>query len=266
MNKKRISWIAGLLIIIGLIGSFVTFQPLEKSASFSEEKTISSAKVSSIHLETDNAKIEVIPFTTNEIKLEFSGNKREKKELKFEAKVKEDTLSIEVGEKQQIRLFSFNMDSNPTLKVYLPEKHYKSLQLKTDNGRVSISDAIIDEMQVQSNNGRITLTNIQSVTTEVSSDNGEISLENVDGTLKGITSNGRVNLKTADLDRNIQLETDNGSIEIVTEKDPINTSFNVSVDNGHINILDKYTGSAVVGNGENKIKLKTNNGRITVTK
>jgi DUF4097 and DUF4098 domain-containing protein YvlB len=62
------------------------------------------------------------------------------------------------------------------------------------------------------------------------------------------------------------LESDNGSITIQTDKEPNNVTYDVQVDNGNINIFNKYTSSSVLGNGDNLIKLKTNNGRITITK
>ncbi len=71
---------------------------------------------------------------------------------------------------------------------------------------------------------------------------------------------------TKHLDRPIQLASDNGSIIIRTEKEPTNATFDVHVDSGHINILDKYSGSTVVDKGDNLIKLTTDNGEITVEK
>lgn len=73
-------------------------------------------------------------------------------------------------------------------------------------------------------------------------------------------------MKTTTLNQPIQLETNNGWIEIETENEPTNVTFVVQVDNGSINILDKYKGSTVIGNGENLVKLKTNNGKIQVLK
>ena len=64
----------------------------------------------------------------------------------------------------------------------------------------------------------------------------------------------------------IEGKSNNGRIEIETENEPTNVTFVVQVDNGSINILDKYKGSTVIGNGENLVKLKTNNGKIQVLK
>ncbi|MEM5591441.1 DUF4097 family beta strand repeat-containing protein [Niallia circulans] len=156
------------------------------------------------------------------------------------------------------------IDESLTLKILVPVKEYKSLRINNDNGKIDLADLMVEQVQAESNNGRIHLQNIQSRSVEVNSDNGRVSLDHVSGSVKGETNNGRISMKTATLDQAIQLETDDGSIEIVTDKEPTNVTFDVQVDDGSINILDKYKGSTVIGNGENKVKLKTNNGKIRV--
>lgn len=50
------------------------------------------------------------------------------------------------------------------------------------------------------------------------------------------------------------------------KKEPSNVQFNVSVDNGKVDILNKYDSNAVIGKGKNIIKLATHNGSISVIK
>lgn len=88
----------------------------------------------------------------------------------------------------------------------------------------------------------------------------------MEGSLKGETHNGSIALETAELDRNIDFKTHNGKIKITTEKEPSDVQFNVSVDNGKVDILNKYDRDAVIGKGKNTIKLATHNGSISVTK
>jgi DUF4097 and DUF4098 domain-containing protein YvlB len=88
----------------------------------------------------------------------------------------------------------------------------------------------------------------------------------VQGSLKGETHNGSIALETKELDRDIDFKTNNGKIKITTKKEPSNVQFNVSVDNGKVDILNKYDSSAVIGKGKNIIKLATHNGSISVIK
>jgi len=158
------------------------------------------------------------------------------------------------------------MTESLTIKVTLPEKQYKSMMIHTDNGEIQAAGLNADQLTADTNNGRIELKEIASKNVEVEADNGKLMLDHVSGKIKGKTNNGQINVKTIDLERSIQLETDNGRIEIVTEKEPENVAFDVHVDNGRVNILDKYEGNAVIGDGDHVIKLKTNNGKISVTK
>lgn len=265
MNKKKISYLAILLIIVGTVGGLLTFQFREKNASFSENKTINSNSINSLEIKADNAEIEIEPTKNEEISLALTGENKNTPTLT--AEVNNSNLVINVNKEHAFDLFTFDFYSEPTtLKILLPEKEYEALHVKTNNGAVAINDAKINTLQVNTDNGRIVLQDLQTQQTEVQSHNGRISFEYVDGTIKGETNNGRVSFKTADLERNIQLESNNGRIEVETDKDPINTTFDVSVDNGSVDILNQYSGSTVIGDGTNKIILRTDNGRVTVSK
>lgn len=265
MNKKRISYFATLLIIVGTVGGLLTFQLREKDTSFSENKTINSGSINSLEINADNAEIEIKTTKNEAISLELTGENKNTPSLTTE--MNNSNLVINVNKKHAFDLFTFDFYSKPTtLKIHLPEKQYEALQVKTNNGAVAIKNAIIDTLQVETDNGRIALQDLQTQQTEVNSHNGRIAFDYVDGTIKGETSNGRISIKTADLERNIQLESNNGRIEVETDKDPINTTFDVSVDNGSVDILNQYNGSTTFGDGTNKIILRTDNGRVTVSK
>ena len=88
----------------------------------------------------------------------------------------------------------------------------------------------------------------------------------MEGNLEGETHNGSIALETKELDRDIDFKTHNGKIKITTEKEPSNVQFNVSVDNGKVDILNKYDHNVVIGKGKNTIKLGTHNGSISVIK
>ena len=127
-----------------------------------------------------------------------------------------------------------------------------------------MSELNIRNLKVETDNGRIELNKIVAENVDVKSANGRLEFNYVEGNLKGSSNNGKIMLATRDLDRNIQFESNNGKITINTDKEPTNTTFKVSVDNGKINILDKYEGNTVIGKGENLVELESNNGKIEV--
>ncbi|NRG31924.1 DUF4097 family beta strand repeat-containing protein [Niallia circulans] len=262
ISLKKLMVTGLILVLIGGIGAFLTFR--DNSIDIHEEKVFKENDITGIEVDSNNAGIEIIPTAEKETKVVLQGKGSSETKGSFTAKVVGEKLVVNWNEKQ-ISFFQMNfIDESLTLKILVPVKEYKSLRINNDNGKIDLADLMVEQVQAESNNGRIHLQNIQSRSVEVNSDNGRVSLDHVSGSVKGETNNGRILMKTATLDQAIQLETDDGSIEIVTDKEPTNVTFDVQVDDGSINILDKYKGSTVIGNGENKVKLKTNNGKIRV--
>lgn len=266
VNLKKISLIAMFLIVIGVVGSLLTFHLVDKGGSVQEKKTFNQKNITAIEVDSDNARVEFVPSKDTVMKVELSGKGTKNDGKDFSAQVEGNTLLVSM-QREDFQFFHFDLFTKSlTLKVTLPEKQYDSLVVNNDNGYVQIKDLNVKQLDAETNNGRVDLKNIVSSNVNVETDNGRLTLDDVSGKITGKTNNGRISIKTTDLDRSMQLETDNGRIEIKTEKEPTNVAFDVHVDNGHINILDKYEGNAVIGDGDNLIKLKTNNGRISVTK
>jgi DUF4097 and DUF4098 domain-containing protein YvlB len=265
VNIKKVSIIALFLLIVGTVGSLLTFRTANKTESVSIEKVIDNQNITSVQLDSDNAEVKIIPTNDTVAKVTLSGKGKPGTKKSFSAKVNGNTLSIK--QKYQLKFFDFDFGTTKlTLKVFLPEKQYNSLKIFNVNGLVELNNMKINQLTASTDNGRITMKNITSFSTYVESNNGQINLDHVDGKIKGITDNGKISLITKDLDHKLNFESNNGSILIQTEKEPTNVTFNTHTDNGSINILGKYNGNAIIGNGDNLIELSTDNGSITVTK
>ncbi|SCC42045.1 DUF4097 family beta strand repeat-containing protein [Bacillus mycoides] len=284
INKKSLSIIAGIIFIIGIIGSLFTYRSIA-AVPISEEKVINNNNVSSVIIDTNNVRVNINPTTDSNMKVKLDGEVNPNVKRTLAADEKDSTLLISYKEKQQ-RWFNFDISevlAPLTLNVYLPEKQYDSLKVSNNNGYVSAKKLNVTHFNINTSNGRVELREInsQKVIAEanngimdfkdimaqnihVKSNNGRIMLDHVEGEIEGQSKNGSLTLKTNELDRNLNFTTHNGKINIETEKEPTNVQFNVSVDNGRANILDKYKGNAVIGEGENLIKLTTHNGNISV--
>ena len=263
INVKKLSIIALVLLLIGVIGSLFTFSQVTDQKATTEEKMISEI-VTDIQIDTDNAAVEIIPTKDKEIKIELVSKGVEVSKLDFTADVEGKKLSVKLKDR---RTFSFGFHIQSLhLKVYVPDESYKSFVVESDNGKLQISGLTSKNLIVKSQNGRVELNDIITEKVEVKSANGKVDLNNVEGKLIGSSNNGKITLLTKDLDREIDFESNNGKIMIKTENEPTNTTFDVHVDNGRVDILGKYEGNTVIGKGENLIKLETNNGKIEVTK
>ncbi len=281
-NIRLISLIALILLVVGIIGSAFTFRSFHQSDWITKEEAVPSGEIEHLDIRTNNTRIEVLPTNDSDITVELS-TKNKKYELLTE--VEGDTFFVQVKDKRRgfISLDFFSFGTKLTVNV--PEKIFASLQVESDNGLITIEQVQANDVHVKADNGKIELENIESTditghasnglitmkninssTINMTTSNGKLKFDHVEGNVVGKTNNGAIELTTTDLDRSIELETDNGKIDIQTEQEPTNVTFDVRVDNGKVHIFGSSNWDTVIGNGENLIKLKTNNGSINVTK
>lgn len=263
-NIKRVSIIALLLLVVGGIGIAFTFNTENKSGNWSiQEETINSEEVMNIKVETDNLEIVILPTKEESIKLELEADHSQ---YDLITSIEGATLSIQANHKR-IKLFNFDLFSfGSALTIHVPEKAYDSLQVENDNGRITLANLEVNNINAATDNGRIELNNIISSMTVVKTSNGKIILDQVAGEVNGTTSNGSITFTTEHLDQRVDLKTNNGKIDLHTENEPTNVTFDVRVDNGTVRIFGESNWDTVIGKGDHLIKLETNNGKITVTK
>lgn len=157
-------------------------------------------------------------------------------------------------------LFNFT----PKLNIAIPEKEYTKLNITTTNGIISIKNVASDKVEATSTNGIIKLHDVIAKSVKTETDNGMIDLDNVDGDITSVTTNGKIDLRTPDLDKMIDLQTTNGKIKVVTDKKPTNATIAVYIGNGKATVFGSSNRHSVYGEGENDIVLTTENGMITV--
>ncbi|WP_088051329.1 DUF4097 family beta strand repeat-containing protein [Virgibacillus dakarensis] len=302
INMKGLSIIGVLLLAVGIIGVVLTYHSAFQKESISEKKMIADDQFKTIDIQTDNSTVEFIATDDSEPRAELTGKRLKNGTEKFTVDVTNHILSIKLADEQR-ELFSFDFFSpSLTLKVYVPEKQYHSLIVSNDNGKIFVNHVNADEinavtsngrlefneitgskLNAKTSNGRIKLTGLEVKEVDVHSDNGtvelkqaaasiirsetdngKITMDDVNGEIVGKTNNGRISLSIHDLNQPLELESNNGRINVAAEKAPQNATFIVKTGNGKVNILNKYDGSTIIGNGDNVIKLTTDNGSITV--
>ncbi len=196
----------------------------------------------------------------------MTGTNSKGRKADFNTEVKVDTLSIDVDE-AQVKFFNFTFhEYELTVKVYLPEKVYDSITVDLVNGRVDAEDLKVKEMKAKTVNGKIELEEIVASNVRVQSKNGAIHLEHVIVDISGNVTNGKISVETETLNQNMNLESVNGEIDIVTLTDPTNVDIDVEAVNGNVRLFGEKDYHFTVGNGENQVHLTTVNGNITVRK
>ncbi|WP_432360079.1 DUF4097 family beta strand repeat-containing protein [Sporosarcina sp. UB5] len=265
----------------------------------SEVITIQDNSFSKVDIDVQHGSLTVFPSDDTETRVELTGT-REKLELTAEVLV--DTLRIKLKNKSPWSfLFQFNT-KGVALNVFIPKKLYESISMKsdngrinaekligkqiecrtdngrielnelaatsleaeTDNGRIEISKVQTDRLKAKTDNGRVTMRHVDAEFTYAESDNGRIEFDQVDGELTAITDNGRIVLAGEHLDRNIDFQTDNGSIEISTMQKASNATIVAKTGHGRIDVYGERNSRSRFGDELHQIRLKSDNGRITV--
>lgn len=262
-NVKKVTMLALLLLTIGVAGAAVTYQSFADSHSVTEER-IFDESITGLIVESDNSKIEISPSTDQSASVEFLYDTSRKSRYTLEATVEDGELRVKVKEKVlQFFNFDFNIKSFTT-KIYLPEQTYESIMAKTENGAITIDDITAESVKAESTNGKVLFRNLNTENIIAKTENGKIKLQAVQGELQAKATNGKIELEADSIDRIINFETVNGKIVIQTDKKPVNTEIHAEVVNGSANIFGEKINHTNIGDGENKVNLRTVNGRITV--
>lgn len=282
-----------------LLGSYSFVESKVKIASTNEVITIQDDRFMNVDINVQHGVLFVSPSDSSETTAELIGSNEK---LKLTAEVVGDTLFIRLKSlRHWLLMFNFNMKA-VTLNVFIPKKLYQSIALKTDNGQISaekilckkitvntdngkiqlkeiaattltaetdngrieIEKVQVDHLRSKTDNGRIVMCHVDADSISAESDNGRIELEHVTGSIVGSTDNGRITLQTDSLDRNIDFQTDNGSIVIQSSSKPTNVSIHTKTGHGKIDVFGERNSRTVIGAGEHTIRLKSDNGRITV--
>lgn len=249
---------------------------------------------------TETGAVRAIPSTDRITRIELIGNR---KDLKFDAEIKNGRLSITLVGRRSIRTW-FSFGSSPLFRmvIHLPKKLYDSLvirtengsisaerqlakqfaahsdngritiresafrsvEVKTDNGRIEMNKTESDTLRCVTDNGRIQLSHVRSAQIWAETDNGRITMDNVEGEISGRTDNGRIELSVEQITYPIDLKTDNGSVTVATMVKPSDASIRARSDNGHVEIFGERKKEAFYGDGRIPVKLESDNGKILV--
>jgi len=229
MKKKKIVLFSLFLIAVLIVSAFF-LQPIFKKKeiirySNKEEYTIPIGKEKEIHLDCDNARINVSGWNRNEIKYIII------KKLEGEKLYKDEALKIMTDE-MMVRLLKEQG------KVYLKAKAY-------------LTDVLTNtKVAYPLRNFDINISMPQDVNLTIQNGNGSISIGKLNGSIYIVNGNGKINAKNIQGDIDIR----NGKGQI----DVFNLSSYVSISNGNgkMNISLKNSKGVNITNGNGKITLR----------
>jgi|SRR5690625_939022 len=276
---KKITIIAALLILIGVIGSLFTFKNGNFKSTVIDEKVIETNDVKQVKVETDNVNLKVESTSDDKASVTLIGNESST----LTVNVEDTILHIQSNAEKQ-RLFSFDFFPREfELTVSLPEEIYETIDVSSQNGYISMEKleaeyfnstakngrVNLDTIQggtidLHSNNGRIEANNIFADELDINADNGRISLTNIEASITGKTNNGKITLHQEKLLHRTELHSDNGKIDVTLDEKPNHILYDLTSHNGKVTVFGEKNWDIQVGDGKPLLKLSSNNGKITI--
>jgi DUF4097 and DUF4098 domain-containing protein YvlB len=262
---KHIKLIAFALIAIGVVGSLLTFSSYYKSIAISDTKTISSTNITDLDVDLHFGEIDVVPTSGEEIMVEVRGKMANGIQSSPIIEVKGNELEIKSEDKfefLQLGLFK------PELKVtvYLPQKQYKQIDVKTSLGDIDINQAQATSVEAMSKFGGVDLQDVKSESVVAKSDLGNIELTRVEGVIKANTKFGDVEILVHEFLHAIDAQTELGEIEMETKIEPKNVRFDVGTDLGNVRVFNQKGNTFTNGNGSVVVQGYSKIGNVTIIK
>jgi len=250
--------IGGLLFLIAFAASGFSFKSLSGIKHVAKTDSFITEKLE-IQLENTDLRIEFSDSAT-EISTEFYEKQNKKGESLTKITVTKSEDKVKITEKVGAKADLFIWDFESTVaKVIIPSSLKLSLDVKTDNGNVTvIGTAKLAASSFSTDNGEINTehASISADSLSFCTDNGDIELGKIDtGSLYSRTDNGDVSIGACTAYDKVTVQTDNGEVEIAGNI--IANELSVATDNGDIE-TEKATIDA------KKLSFRSDNGDISL--
>lgn len=236
--RHKTRMIAGILIIIGLIGIIITGGDLFVSKKEqSGKEVISDKKINQINIKSDVATINLLPSASDHIEVAWEGSKMKQHNLTI--RQDDETLEVRVEANRSLfnRLFTIKFFEKLKVSIYLPKRHFKNISVDSDVGNVSISSLKIERLISKTDVANITINDIKADVIDVQTDVGNVTLSDVTGAITAKSDVGKLDLKLKEITDHIQLTSDVGKISMSLPEIPNNVSFMATSEIGKISIF-----------------------------
>lgn len=256
--------IAVVLLVIGGLGSLITFVTMDQN-NIQKNVEVDPARISGLEVRLRNGLILMQETDDDHIRIRLTGKERIKSDVDLLVEEIGNVLSIE-AKRTKRTLFNKMAVRDLTLTIDVPKKVFESIRMEIYNGKLKANQLYATHVNAEADNAEIRLEAVEAEHVMVATNNGTIVLAHVTGDVTGETKNGSIHMLTQNLDYNLDLKTINGSIEIETDQEPANAFLDLRVRNGRTHVFGDPDWPSVYGNGEHLIKLRTENGSITIKK
>lgn len=277
------------LILVGLASGGL--QDLVRSSAAStkmakQEETYGN--IHSLNLDLSNRSVVIEESPDDKVHLTYyqgDGKTTEKISTKAEngsLYIKESSFFINInsGLRSLLGLINGDLERTQQITLSLPKgRNLEQVKASLANGSLSINDLTIKKIKADLSNGSIELSHSQIETGSIENDNGSIELVQTSLTDTQISlSNGSITSDKLTLKGNINMSSDNGSIDLhLTEETYKTTSLDLQTDLGDIELpkdmqtshdQEDFIGDRVIHTNEQaqaKLTASTSTGSIEIS-
>lgn len=262
---RKTTWIGLIIVIIGVIGSIVTFKQAIHPETHQVTDTFSVNDISALDIETNVAMVEVKHHEADDILVEskIESKKNGKEDIMMENR--DGILTI-----HQERLKTYGVlglfRQKQKIIVYLPkDANIDDVNIESDVAEIALDGIEAGAFDLHSSVGRIHLTDIVGKSIQAKSDVGQVELEHTEGTLDVTTDVGEIKYHQKQLTDSARFNSSVGNIEVTFEEMPKDAKVTTSSSVSHVNIFgDKE--DYIDGNGNTELRITTDVGSVDVTK
>ncbi|AJS58446.1 DUF4097 family beta strand repeat-containing protein [Paenibacillus sp. IHBB 10380] len=204
-NTKKIIQIAFGLVVVAIIGNVLLYMfnlsPFNL-AVIDQSRSVSAANVTDIHVNSNTANVNIVPYDGTEIQVHMKGKSEERWADDFQLSVEENgnQVTIEANELEKTRIFVL-YSGDYELLVQLPQKNFERLQVQTEAADIDVEGVQIKRSFLEAGVGNITSKQLQ-------------------GIINGVTGAGDIYVQLQSVENDIEAKTSVGNITVTTEIAP----------------------------------------------
>lgn len=263
---------AGLLLCaIGFAGMGFDFRRLSTEPPLEQKSYWTQNAVTRLVIDAENAAVRIGPSSDGQITVSYP----ESKSRTYEIDEQDGVLTVRaVSHLKWYQRFMNISFETPVVEILLPPETAADIEADTDNGKMELSGlAALGSLNCKTDNGAVKLTDIACCALTAESDNGAVTLEKVSCSSLSVESdNGRITLNGVSSAGKAECSSKNGKI---TAEELNCGELRASAANGKI-ILTRVTAAELVCKSNNgaieleradsqRLDLESDNGRITGT-
>lgn len=282
---KRKSWLLigsfvllGSLLLVGAGCSILTKKDVTSSAEW--DRIFQGIELDSlpqhIKVATDviSVRIEPSPDEKTRIQLNSTDEAKFKENFHFNLNEASDRLEVQVEGVKNMKLNVLNIGNTlkAELHIQLPENEYKSMDIKSNVGKIQYSEMNVEQLTVTNDVGAIFIEGSETNQAKIHNSVGAIQIHHLSGDLKISNHTGAVQLNMPRMDNDIEIKSDVGSVTVTFDNKLENLKLDLATEIGSIKTNlglqnEKASNKAwigQVGSGKPQLKIRTEIGKIEV--